>query len=444
MQVSPLTPPSLWQMSAVCFSDSSAFDNRIGRPFREGRIVSLEDKTRGVDSLPGAEQWIQASSAERLRSARASILLVTNVFDPVPGGISVYVRRLFAALTSRGLRCRVIAYPPLLVEREARRPHSPFRKLFHVAFLGRVLAAVVAERLRGYRVVVHSHSASYCLTAAWLARWLGARSVHTFHSPLGYRSRLLEWLVPRLDAVLTVSSKTWQLYQRLSNVQNDRVALVPGCASCSPRRIEDGERAKIRDSLRASGVVPFERYALFVGRLTPDKGVHLAIEAMTKVPSMPQSFGLVVVGPSPPSPAASAYRSELEDQSTAAGLNSRIRFAGYVPEERLHDFFTGADVLIVPSIWEEPAPLVLVEALACGTPVIGTKVGGLPELIRDRVSGFLIPPETPSEIARCLSEILENPNLLRHLREGALRESKQRFNPDRWASKHVDIYFSVL
>ena len=103
-------------------------------------------------------------------------------------------------------------------------------------------------------------------------------------------------------------------------------------------------------------------------------------------------------------------RAELEAQARAAGLGGSVRFTGAVPHEDLPAWYSAADVCVVPSYYESFG-LVAVEAMACGTPVVASRVGGLVSTVTDGVNGYLIPWRCPEPFAEKLEVLIRNPEL---------------------------------
>jgi glycosyltransferase involved in cell wall biosynthesis len=140
---------------------------------------------------------------------------------------------------------------------------------------------------------------------------------------------------------------------------------------------------------------PLPREAfVFVGRLTEQKALPVALEALARVPEA----RLVVVGDGP-------ERAGLERQ--AAHLGDRVEFRGSLPREDVLRHLAGARALLLSSAWEN-LPHAAVEALAVGTPVVATAVGGVPEVVRDGVNGLLVPPNDPEALAEAMRALLDD------------------------------------
>lgn len=135
-----------------------------------------------------------------------------------------------------------------------------------------------------------------------------------------------------------------------------------------------------REALRAAlGLAPDDFAILFCGRICPEKGVHKLVRAMTLLPGR---FKLVVVG-SPFFAAAdsSPFFEELKALSAPLIAAGRVRFTGFVHNSRLPDHYRAADAAVLPALWDEPAGITAIEAMACGCPVIAADSGGMPEYL---------------------------------------------------------------
>lgn len=143
----------------------------------------------------------------------------------------------------------------------------------------------------------------------------------------------------------------------------------------------------------------------FIGNLLPAKGVHILIKALNTIKK--DSVELKIFGE------AKSYKSILENYlkyiKSIARQNRNIKFMGGFNHRQITEIFNEIDVLIVPSIWFENSPLVILEAFATKTPVIGANIGGIPEFIKDGVNGLLFNAGDPLDLVRKIEYLLENP-----------------------------------
>ena len=159
---------------------------------------------------------------------------------------------------------------------------------------------------------------------------------------------------------------------------------------------------------------------LFVGRLHPVKGTQYFLGAMKIVHQELPEAKLVLVGDG-------EEREHLETLTDNLGIRECVEFAGRVPHERVQDYMNQAEVFVLPSL-SEGFPVTILEAMACGLPVVATRVGGLPDVIEDGVNGYLVKAKEPSEIAEALLKLL----LDEQLWETISKTNKQKINEYSW------------
>ena len=168
-----------------------------------------------------------------------------------------------------------------------------------------------------------------------------------------------------------------------------------------------GEQAK----LAIKDIVDLEAdktYALYVGRLTHEKGVHVLIQAFAQFLQRMPNARLIITGSSFFEGAhKTAYQQSLI--ALAKPVSHAILFTGFIPHEKLKYLYSAADLIVLPSIWQDPCPLVVLEAMASGTCLVASQVGGVPEVIKDGVNGFLVQADDANAITLVMCEIFKNP-----------------------------------
>lgn len=223
-----------------------------------------------------------------------------------------------------------------------------------------------------------------------------------------------------------------------------------------PRRLGDGLRlarmacvsGAVRDALAAQGLAPADaevihngvdlaRFAppaggppaapplrlLFAGRLSPDKGLYVALEAVGLVHRAGVPLQLSLIGGIAPEEEA-----ELARRIHAEGLADRVQRPGHLPREALPAALGGHHVLLVPSTWEDPLPRSGQEGMACGLAVIASRIGGLPELIEDGVSGLLVPPGDAASLAAAIARLATEPELRARLGQAGRERVQAAFD----------------
>jgi glycosyltransferase involved in cell wall biosynthesis len=183
--------------------------------------------------------------------------------------------------------------------------------------------------------------------------------------------------------------------------------------------------------------VPFDAPELLVlGRLIPAKGGDLAIEAFRRLGGDCPVAHLTFAGTGP-------LQSELEQQVAHSGLAGRVRFLGDVPHEEIGGLLESATVLLMPSR-VEGLPMALLEALSRECPVIATRVGGIPEVIQDGVTGRVVPPEDPGALEAAIRLALTDAERTREMARAARRKAEEIFDIDEALRKYEAVYAEMV
>jgi spore coat protein SA len=165
------------------------------------------------------------------------------------------------------------------------------------------------------------------------------------------------------------------------------------------------------------GVINIERnksYLLYVGRLMPIKGVHILIEAFNEIHRRMPDVRLIITGSSFFGEAAkTAYEQELE--ALAELINDAIIFTGFLPHEKLKYLYSAAHIVVFPSVWPEPFGLVMLEAMASGSCLIASAVGGIPEVVQSGINGVLVKPDDAGALANAVCSTLSEPESMRRM-----------------------------
>jgi len=144
--------------------------------------------------------------------------------------------------------------------------------------------------------------------------------------------------------------------------------------------------------------------AVLAGRLVPDKGVHVAVEAIGMLAKLGLRVELHLLGEF----SDEEYRGQIERLATDGGVSQQVKFRGYVPPEEMPREYRRHACAVVPTLEREAFGLVSVEAQASGTPVIVSRVGGLPETVREGETGLVVPPGDAAALATALERVLTN------------------------------------
>jgi len=371
------------------------------------------------------------------------------------GGMNVYVLELSRELARLGYEVDIFTRldgelprveqiaPGLRLIRIEAGPASPIEKEEIVGYLpefNRNMRAVAEAQPAGYDII-HSHYWQSGWAGTLLARELDVPHVVMFHT-LGevknrarfgeaepkLRIRHERTITRRATAIVTASDHERLLLERYYGADGARIHTVPCGIDLDLFQPRDRQAARQRLGFETDAPV-----VLWVGRLEKLKGVEILVDAMAELER--RDFTLLIVGGDE---RAAGMRAELEAQAAAAGIAANIRFEGAVAHDALPWYYSAADVCVVPSYYESFG-LVAVEAMACGTPVVASRVGGLVSTVIDGVTGYLIPWRCPGPFAEKLEVLLGNPELRNNFSRAAQR-SVERY---RWSSiglRIADVY----
>src|SRR5215212_8138206 len=394
------------------------------------------------------------SSTDR---SRIRVLRLCSVFEPPPsalvgrgvkfdplGGMQNHTAELTRALDRRGVVQTVLTTrPPTAPYFQRLGDHS---RVIRVGFPIRRFrqlygsqAAILAPILAARADVVHVHLGEDLAVipvgaaAARLHRLPLVLTVHTsLHHTLAVsdlRSAVLKtlgspierWGEHFAEAVLVITPRLHSLLLS-EGVEEDRIHVLP--PGVNPSLFE----GPFEDPFSGVG----KPRVVFVGRLAPQKGVSTLVEAagLLKDPSAQ----VLLVGDGP-------ERSKLEREAKRIGVAGRLHFVGFVAHDRLPAVLAHADLLVLPSLYEELGT-VLLEAMQAGLPIVASKTGGIPDVIENGVNGILVAPGEPEALARAIDRLLADPGLTCRLSEGA-RERGKDYDWEVLAGRVLAVYRGV-
>jgi len=172
----------------------------------------------------------------------------------------------------------------------------------------------------------------------------------------------------------------------------------------------------------------------FVGRLADQKGVEYLIQAAPAVLAKHPDTRFLIVGDGP-------ERAHLEQLVRDLKVTQSVEFAGYQPEPR--NLIQKMAVVVIPSIYD-PFPLVTLEVMALGGPIVGSAVGGIPEAVEDGRTGLLVPPRDPAAIAQALLKLLDDPVLRAAMGAAGRARAKNEFSPGTITAQYANLYRRLL
>jgi len=175
---------------------------------------------------------------------------------------------------------------------------------------------------------------------------------------------------------------------------------------------------------------------LTLSRIDNKKGLEYAIESMKKVHAKFPTAKLMIVGDG-------KYRSELEKLVEMNMLSATVEFTGLIPNSEVPVYLRNADLFLLPSLYEG-LPLTLLEAMACGLPVISTQVSIAPEIITTWKNGYIIPFKSPDAISEAIIDLLSNSDKRRQCAENSFRAAKETMSWENVAKQYAELYQFIL
>jgi glycosyltransferase involved in cell wall biosynthesis len=337
------------------------------------------------------------------------IAVISPPWAPVPpvlyGGIELVVDRLCVGLQAAG-------HDVLLYATGDSTCPVPMQWALDKAEGQRIGMAVPEQRH-----VMHAYEA--------IAEW-GADVVHD-HSIIGPFHAADRY--PDLPVATTIhgpfNEELTDLYERLNKDDKPIIAISHAQANSAPsvcveRVIHHGIDADDFPVGAGTG-----GYCLFLGRMSPDKGPHRAIAAAERA-GVPLLMAAKM---------REAWEISFFEEHVKPHLSDTIRYLGEVPHEHKLELLAGATALLNPIRWNEPFGLVMIEALACGTPVLAFAEGAAPEIVEDGVTGFLCDDE--DDMAHKIERVSE-------LERGACRGVvEDYFSTRRMVDEHIDLFTSM-
>ncbi len=389
------------------------------------------------------------------------------------GGMNVYVRELTRQLGQMGIHVDVftrsqdehvphvlhdLGYGNRVVHVPAG-PETPLPK--------QELADYIPEFVEGVRAfacekgikydIIHSHYWMSGLAAASLSDlWAGAPIIHMFHT-LGemknrvartdaeregeYRINGERQVLRRANRVVVATLAELTQLRFLYKADTSKLVVIPPGVDVSHFYPIPSDEAKMYVGLK-----PEDRMVLFVGRIEPLKGVDTLIQAMCclqlKDKRRPVHLAIIGGDPSASREQMTAEMARLQKLCDELAMGQTVVFLGMRDQDKLPYYYSAAEVLVMPSHYESFG-MVALEAMACGTPVIASEVGGLAYLVRDGETGFTIPDQEPEKLCEKISWLLNDPELHESMSRRAV-EYAQDYAWEKIAKQIVETYRGLI
>lgn len=400
------------------------------------------------------------------------MLSIHGFFDPAPvlgatdtGGQVTYVLELSKALSEQGLSVDI--FTRQFEERAETEPVNARVRLIRIPCGGREfirkeellphldeyaenMARFVAARDLRYDLV-HSHYWDAGYVGIKIAGSLGLPFIHTAHSLGAWKkeqmggdpaemeqlfnfTERIRWekeIFRRATAQTVTTLDGKELYKRFYGVESDDLVVIP--PGVDVRRFRPGPLTP------SAGAATLENYVFALGRMDATKGFDDLIRGFAHV-SRSNPVQLVIGGGSINAlPHETAVRNKLLGLVDELRLNGRVMFAGYIPDANLAAYYRNARVFALPSRYE-PFGMTVLEAMACGTPVVATRHGGLRHVLTHRRDGVLVDPSDVTELSSAILEVLNDRPFAERLGKAGRRLVEERFSWQSIASQTLSFY----
>lgn len=386
------------------------------------------------------------------------------------GGQNVYVGQLAKHLAAMGYRVDVFtrrdhALLPEVADwvEGVRLIHVPAGPATHIRkedllpFMAEFTAYVLqfCKRQPVAYDLIHANFWMSGLVAADVKQQLGIPFVMTFHA-LGRVRRLHQGkadefpderfaiedrIAAEADAIIAECPQDEIDLCQLYNADASKITLIP--CGFNPNEFEPLSKPLARVAL---GLPADDHVLLQLGRMVPRKGVDTVIRSLAYLTHEHQiAAQLIVVGGDlqDTDPRVSDEIARLRSIAAETDVLDRVTFVGRQGREVLKYYYSAADVFITTP-WYEPFGITPIEAMACGTPVIGANVGGIKFTVRDGETGYLVPPNDPTAIAERLAHLYQHPALLEQFRQQAIQRANALFTWQTVATAMAGLYEQVI
>jgi D-inositol-3-phosphate glycosyltransferase len=385
------------------------------------------------------------------------------------GGMNVYVRELTRQLGRMGIHVDVftrsqddhvphvlheLGYGNRVVHVPAG-PETPLGKREMSEYIPQFVEGVKAFACdKGIHYdIIHSHYWMSGIAAASLSQaWGGIPIVNMFHTLGEMKNRIArteaeregeyridgeKQVIRQADRIVVATLAELTQLRFLYKADPNKMVIVPPGVDVSHFYPIPADEAKA-----FVGLKPEDRMILFVGRIEPLKGVDTLINAMCclqlKDTKRPVHLAIIGGDPSASPEQMTVEMARLQNLCKDLGLGGTVVFLGKRDQDTLPYYYSAAEVLVMPSHYESFG-MVALEAMACGTPVIASEVGGLAYLVRDGETGFTVPAEEPEALCERLTWLLNDPALHEKM-SGQAAEYAQDYAWDKIADQIVEIY----
>ncbi|MEM0049648.1 MAG: glycosyltransferase family 4 protein [Candidatus Bathyarchaeia archaeon] len=402
-----------------------------------------------------------------------SILHIVQTPLDFPGGPATYVREISRHLAKKGIKVGIVAPAP-----SKRMKSTPYIRdeegitfyFVETRFLNSLIRTPLIYSIKAHRTimqavedydVINIHVESTLLqgfTSLFKDKTLllTIHGIHPFedietlkHYPINPHRLIhliavspqhaisLKKISPKCRYLIPVSKFLADLLIKYYKAPKEKLVVIPNSVDIETFKPQPFTKAlKVLNKLLVikgiNKIITNEKIILFIGRLEPRKGLHILIKSFSKLND--KSCSLIIVGAGD-----SHYVKKCIELAEKYGISNQVFYLGKVSYSSLKFLYSVAYVYVLPSMFEG-LPTTVLEAMACGSPVIATKVSGLPEIIKHNLTGLLINKPDHIELANILKLILEDENIRKKLSVNGLNYVRKYFS---WQA-NIERYLKLI
>ncbi len=361
------------------------------------------------------------------------LLLVVDSLDV--GGAERYVVDLALTLQRKGYDVTVACSVSGPLSEPLEKASIPVRPVLDRLIKRRVSLAYARGLRRLVREsrfdIVHAHVYASTSAAAIATLRTGVPLVITEHGMNPWRSwrdrRVSRWVYRRAEHIIAVSTPIYRLLTERYAVSSDRITV-------NPNAVVDSPVASTSPSIQLPAEWQQGPLVGVVARLSEEKGISIFLQAAARISPLAPEVRFLIVGDGP-------LREELDSLAQHLGLSDRAHFLGYRSDARA--LIELLEVLVLPSL-HEGSPLVILEAMSAGIPIVASAVGGIPDQVEHGREGILVQPGDPSALGDAILRLLRDPALASRLGEAGRQRAGSRFSYAAMVQRVEAVYGAVL
>jgi len=245
-----------------------------------------------------------------------------------------------------------------------------------------------------------------------------------------FKKLIFKSILKNADAVVVLAADMKEKIELEKACDNKEIFVIPNGIE-----FDKFTNSAEKETINVPQVQKDEKIILFVGRLNQIKGIKYLIRAMGIIRGIMPKTRLLIVG-------YGEEKENLEKLVKELNLENCTTFTGKIPNEEISKYMMASDIFVLPSL-SESFGIVNLEAMACGLPIVATRVGGIPEIVEDEENGFLVEPKNPEQIAEKILLLFKNEELSKKISNNN-KEKAKKYSWDRVVEKLEEIYSKVL